>query len=384
MSRGRQLPAIGRLAGGTAAACLLALLSATAAACPVVAAPASHVDGISDQSLPAWDGSFATSRFAGQFRERWNGGGGGQIKLARYVLQWDAMTLASAGANSGGNYRERFEAWLQDARSLALTPVLALTSYDNVHPGSPGEYRAKLEAILARAAALGYPIAYVEPWNEPNGQGRETAVKAAQLANAAEGACEPAHACKVIAGDFEDRPSVPAYERAYERALTFSPSIWGVHPYVSVRSHNDTIVRRLIAELPAHGAGQQIWFTEVGALYCSRGEVRGEARQASDASYLVNALLTDPSVAPAHVFYYGFLFADGVPAPCSPSVGEDSELYRSSGEARPAAEMIFRTPIAVLSSEAPAAAEWPPWMAAASAMIEPLPGVSQGREGATQ
>jgi hypothetical protein len=376
----RQLGAAGRLVGRAAGGLLLALLTA-AAAVPAAAAPASHVDGISDQSLAAWDGSFATSRFAGVFRDRWAAGRGGQIALARYVVQWDAMTLPSTGAHPAGNYRERFEAWLEDVRSLALTPVLALTAYDGVRPGSPGEYAPRLEAILSRAAELGYPIAYVEPWNEPNAQGHESAVSAAQLANVADDACRRPPGCSVIAGDFEDRPSLPAYERAYERALTFAPSIWGIHPYVSVRSHRDTTVRRLIAELPAAGAGRQIWFTEVGALYCSRGEVRGEARQASDASYLANVLLADPAVAPEHAFYYGFLFGNGLPAPCSPAGGEDSELYRSSGEARTAAEVVLRPAGAPPSPHAGAAPEWPAWTPAASAMIEPLPGSSEHREG---
>ena len=48
------------------------------------------------------------------------------------------------------------------------------------------------------------------------------------------------------------------------------------------------------------------------------------------------AVEPDAAVAPEHVFYYGFLFGNGVQAPCSPQGGEDSELYRSSGEARPA------------------------------------------------
>jgi hypothetical protein len=375
----RQLRAAGRLAGRAAGALLLALLLAAAAA-PVTGARATHVDGISDQSLPTWDGAFSTSRFAGLFRDRWTAGRGGQITLARYVVQWDAMTLASTGAHPSGNYRERFEAWLEDVRSLALTPVLALTAYDDVRPGSPAEYRAGLEAVLARAAALGYPIAYVEPWNEPNGQGHESAVKAAQLANVAAVVCQQIRTCSVIAGDFEDRPSLPAYEHAYEIGLSFAPSIWGVHPYVSVRAHSDANLRRLVAELPAGGAGQQIWFTEVGALYCSRGEVRGEARQASDASYLAKLLLADPAVAPEHVFYYGFLFGNGLQAPCSAAGGEDSELYRSSGEARPAADVLLRPPAGPPPPEA-GVPEWPPWSLAASAMIDPLPVRSEHGEG---
>jgi hypothetical protein len=340
-----------------------------------------YVDGISDQSLPAWDGSFAASPFARFFRSRWSRVTSGQISLARYVVQWDVMTEPSSGPHPGGNYRERFEAWLEDARGLGLTPVVALTSYDRVYPGSPGEYLPRLEAILNRAGAIGYPISYVEPWNEPNNQGGESAATAAGLANAANGLCEATRTCTVVAADVEDRSDVAPYIQAYERALTFQPRIWGVHPYVSVRSHSDANLVRLRAALPAHAA-QQIWFTEIGALYCSRGEVRGEARQASDAAYLVDTLLGDPALAPAHVFYYGFLFAGHARAPCTAAGGQDSELYASPDLARAAAGIILRAPGATVQSSGAAApsaspqagaAPWPPWTAAANLMVEPVP-----------
>jgi hypothetical protein len=191
--------------------------------------------------------------------------------------------------------------------------------------------------------------------------------------------------CRVVAGDFEDLSAVTQYERAYERALGFAPSIWGVHPYVSVASHNDANLVRLISALPAQGATQQIWFTEIGALYCSRGQVRGEARQASDAAYLVNSLLGDPAVAPTHAFYYGFLFGSHANAPCAAAGGDDSELYSSSDEPRAAARILLRPPFDAAPSAPgsggapgasppaePRAPAWPPWTAAANLMIKPF------------
>jgi hypothetical protein len=365
----------------TRCACLLALaviVVTQGASATGARAGTTYIDGISDQSLPAWDGSFGASPFASLFRSRWTRAGSGQIAFARYVVQWDVMTQPSNGAHAGGNYRERFEAWLEDVRSLGLVPVLALTSYDHVHPRSAGEYLTRLEAVLDRAGAMGYPVAYVEPWNEPNNQGGESAATAAAFANSANGLCEARRTCSVVAGDFEDRSDVAVYEQAYERALTFVPSIWGVHPYVSVQSHKDTNLRRLLAGLPAHGAGQEIWFTEIGALYCTRGEVRGEAHQASDAAYLVDSLLGKPALAPAHAFYYGFLFGGRASAPCAPSGGQDSELYASSGLERAVARVIFRPPGAPPPTGSSAEAQgpspaWPPWNAAASLMIGPVP-----------
>jgi hypothetical protein len=299
-----------------------------------VAAGTPYVDGISDQSLPAWAGSSSSSSFASLFEATW----AGQITLARYVLQWNAMAQASSGPNADGNYHEQFQAWLRAIRRLGLTPVLALTSYSGVRPGGRGEYQSQLEAILDQAASAGEPVAYIESWNEPNNQGEETAVKAGEIANWADAVCK-LRRCQVIAGDLEDSPSMTSYARAYIAALDFAPVIWGIHPYYAVKAHDDTSIVRFERALPDHGAGTQLWLTEVGAYYCAHGQVLGEARQASDASYLVNTLI--PAIAPAHVFYYGFMAAHGSEAPCTTSGGDDTELYRADGQPRAAADVLL-------------------------------------------
>jgi hypothetical protein len=314
--------------------CVLALALYVLHGVPTASAGTPYIDGISDQSLPAWAGSSSDGSFASPFDAMWVG----QITLARYVLQWNAMAQASDGPNADGDYREQFQAWLQNIRDLGLAPVLAMTSYTGVYPGSAGEYRPQLEAILAQAARVGEPIAYVEAWNEPNNQGQETAGKAGEIANWANSACER-HRCQVIAGDLEDAPSATTYERAYIAALDFAPAIWGIHPYYAVKAHDDATVLRFEQALPGHGAGAQVWFTEVGAYYCARGRVRGEARQASDVSYLLDALI--PALAPTHVFYYGFMAAHGAEAPCTMSGGDDTELYRADGQPRAAADVLL-------------------------------------------
>lgn len=294
-----------------------------------------YVDGISDQSLPAWDGSFAGSSFASFFHQTWVG----QITLARYVVQWNTMAELSTGPNADGDYRERLEAWLQDVRSLGLTPVLALTSYSHVQPEVAAEYELRLAQLLDRAARMDEPIGYVESWNEPNNQGEETPAKAGEIADWAHSVCEQ-NQCQVIAGDLEDRASVAEYAHAYIAALNFSPEIWGIHPYYSVKAHSDSRVLEFEQALPNHGADAQIWFTEVGAYYCIDGDVRGEAEQASDASYLVNTLI--PAIAPTHVFYYGLMAGGGTEVPCAAGGDDDTELYRASDRPRAAAAVILR------------------------------------------
>jgi hypothetical protein len=337
-SSGGQAAGSDRAARRTALAPLLAALAVLLACQWPAPAAAAGVDGISDQSLPLWDGSFAASPLAGALAQAARGGAG--VQLARYVLQWDAAGERSAGASAAGDYRERFEAWLADVRAIGLRGVLALTSYDGVRPGSASEYARSLDATLALAAAAGLPIAYLEPWNEPNGQGGEAAAAAAGLADAASGICR-ARGCTVIAGDFADNPGLPAYERAYERALTSGARDWGVHPYISVATHSTVTLARFRRELPGGGRNLSVWFTEVGALSCNRGEGRGEARQAADAAYLRDTLMRDPGLAPAHAIYYGLMFADRRPAPCSRAGGADSELFSAGGRPRAAALVLL-------------------------------------------
>jgi hypothetical protein len=307
-----------------------------------------QIDGISDQSLPAWSGSFAASPLAAQLRDR-AAGPFAHVTMARYVVQWNAMSEPAAGpapvarANPGGDYRERFEAWLADVGEAGLTPVLALTDYDGSHPGA-GEYRAALQALLARASALGEPIAYVEPWNEPNNQGHEPAAAAAAMADTANAVCEALRSCTVVAGDFEDDAGVLAYERSYAAALTFTPAVWGVHPYAALAERSDARLLALRGQLArsghsAAGTRPQLWFTEIAAFACRAGRVQGRAAQLAEAQYLRSRLL--PAVDPAHTFYYGVMFADRSAAPCSGPGGADPELYEADEAPRPAAAVVL-------------------------------------------
>ena len=70
-----------------------------------------------------------------------------------------------------------------------MTPVLSLTSYDGTYPASAAAYVSSLQALLGLGVAIGYPIRYVEAWNEPNDQGRMPASRAATLADAAQAVC---------------------------------------------------------------------------------------------------------------------------------------------------------------------------------------------------
>jgi hypothetical protein len=305
-----------------------------------------YVDGISDQSLPAWDGDFAESYFARLFSAVWVSAG--HIRLARYVAQWDAISESTSGANPHGDYHEKLEAWLTDVGELGLEPEIALTSYNGRYPETVEEYQRALGLILDRARTLGHPFRYVEAWNEPNNQGAESARKAAQMTNTADALCARGYGCTVVAGNLEDAPDAARYEHEYEKALDFAPAIWGVHPYYSLELESETPLASLIAELPHGGAGERIWFTEIAARVCTDYGGRlvddGELAQAAQSRWLIDVLMRNRR--PEHVFYFAFLPGERRAPSCS-SEREDDALYepRAAPDApdvpRPAASYIW-------------------------------------------
>jgi hypothetical protein len=300
------------------------------------------VDGISDQNIPSWDGAFGSSWFASYFGATWVTGG--HIRLARYVVQWNVMSGSYAGS------RALFENWLDDVAGMGLTPEVVLTSYDGTYPASSAQYNERLEQLLNQAKAIGHAIRYVEPWNEPNNQGNETAVAAAHFTNSGYSTCEK-DGCTVVAGNLEDIPGTAyKYEEEYVKNLNPVPAIWGFHPYYSVEEKSEAPLVELINHLPSKGAGDQIWITEVAARKCSdfggHFVENGEIGQAERASWLVNTLI--PNRKPEHVFYYEFLLGERKqPSSLCESGGEDDALYLPSSDPnaldspRPAASYIF-------------------------------------------
>jgi hypothetical protein len=305
-------------------------------------AATTYVDGISDQNLTEWDAGFSGSYFGGLFASDWVTGG--HIRYARYVVQWNAMAEGLTGAN---DYRERYEAWLEDAHQLGLMLDLSLTSYDEAYPSTSAEYQRALEQLLAEAKLKGDDIRYVEPWNEPNNQGAEPAVNAAHFTNSAHSLCvdrTEAFDCTILAGNFEDGPRVAEYEQAYEENLNQTPLVWGIHPYHSVQEMQEGPYLQVLKHLPYAGGGEQVWFTEIAARRCTSSGGNSESGQARRAEWLVKTLM--PTRKPEHVFYYGFLLGHRRQPGCA---GEplDGELYAPSNDpnapdvARAAASLIL-------------------------------------------
>jgi hypothetical protein len=281
-----------------------------------------YVDGISDPHFAQW----GNSSFGQLFAEMWFGSP--HLTMARLIVQWNAMTERDAQTGTL-LWRERFEQWLRTVKRTGLVPDIAVTAetYNGgrTYPDAAA-YTRELARLLAWARGVD-PIAYVEPWNEPNAQGNEPPRTAAGFANEAHSLCL-AYGCTVIAGNFQDQPGMRTYEQEYAADLSWHPEKWGVHPYFAVNRLGGSEISKLVPSLPGGGSGDRIWITEISAYACYyRGQTRVEVpeeRQALRARYLVQELM--PSLDAAHVFYYQPV-DESIPPTCAPNGSADNGLY---------------------------------------------------------
>ncbi len=328
------------LLGACLAVCLYSLAVGASAQ-----ASTGYVDGISDQSMPSWDGGFSGNYFASFFDSAWVNPAP-HIAYARYVVQWNVIyksTEKPYNEEPYVHYRQQFEEWVNDAAGMGLLLDIAVTEYPGTpYPSSSSEYKSRLKEVLNQANAQGHPISYLEPWNEPNGQGKETEIAAAHFANEGNVACKESPKCTVIAGNVEDGSSATKFLTTYRENLNFTPIDWGVHPYQSVEHRELKYYNYFLEGLPNKGSGDHVWFTEVAARRCTGTTENGEMGQAERAKWLVQTLM--PSVEPEHVFYWEFLLKNRQQPSCSET---DDALYVPSSDPnapdapRPAAAFIY-------------------------------------------
>jgi hypothetical protein len=350
-----------RLIGAAAGLACAACLSCGAAA---LASGTSYVDGISDQNLGLWSGSYVdpsgfTAPFTGFFASSWVGSPPSHLLYARFVTAPDAVA-------QGGTCEQNLRNWYEYVTGLHLIPVIAVWDVaeggcaDNGAPPTDA-YAADITQLLGYLDGLGTtPVQYLEAWNEPNASG-VSAAQAAAYWGAASTICA-SDGCTAIAGDLVDTAdqsqafspgcsasrtfaNFTSYEQSYVTALGAArPAIWGLHPYTAVNCEESTSVTDFAANLPSPAG--ELWFTEVGAWECRLGQStpRGVTQQNADATYLVDTLMSPSSpTAPAHVFWYE-LAASDYTQNCSKYA--DSALYEATSSpgplyARPAAQTVF-------------------------------------------
>jgi hypothetical protein len=114
---------------------------------------------------------------------------------------------------------------------------------------------------------------------------------------------------------------------------------WSVHPYYALNGTQARGEAEAIHD-ELRGRARNMWITEIGAYYCNRGALMGEAQQRARAQRLVGEVA--PRLEASHTFYYEFLRGNGARPPCeSGGTQADSSLYKPDDEARSAARVIL-------------------------------------------
>ena len=345
-----------------------------------------HVDGISDQNVPYWDGHVwsggaPASPFARYVAATLVRASPQPLRYARYVVAYDVM------CDTTGPAFATFERWLADIEELGLEADVAFWYGDFDGNRCPLLPRVPRDAAQFNGAAGGDAVAAfvarfpevrtIEPWNEPDdGHGPDVpAATAASFWVAVDvDDCAARRCDAVIAGDFNDAPrDFVEYERSYVGALATAsrPARLGPAPVCGgqPRAHRDRARIRRRTARPARRS-RLVYGDRRLLLHAKQNLERGyddrelQACSEQRARYLVATLMRRP-FAPVHVFYYEFMYRDDLPGPCRT---DDSALYAPAPagvappyEPRAAVAQLFPFAAATATTaRAPAAGTSPP------------------------
>jgi hypothetical protein len=315
---------------------------------PLVAKPATantyYVNGISDNTLPYWDGTNVLSQsyfYANIFQPFWIGQRPHKITLSRYVVPWDIILHQNPADQSYMQWTQ-FVQWYNDVKIMGLVPQISFTYTANCLytvstclespvPQNLAIYEQETQALLAA-----FPASFVEPWNEPNLGQVIAPLFAAQLSDSIYNYCEAPGGpvrCYEIAGNLADSPS--NFDSYYQTLKThqIDPKFWAIHPYSGVNNYNEdpnsfANFQYFLSNLPSPST-DYLAISEVGARVCNDGIPESPA-DTDQAALFIGYLLTE--FAPFEVNYFGYLDKGRYPpAPCpgTHNGNYDTFLYKA-------------------------------------------------------
>ncbi|HEX8103368.1 MAG TPA: hypothetical protein VF533_12200 [Solirubrobacteraceae bacterium] len=306
----------------TTAACLVALLAATATARAQVRV------GVSEQTPAA-----LTDPWLAQV----------PIGHARLITRWDAALRARAPV----------DAWLAQARAAGLVPMVALSARPGDRcPGSPcllpslDDYRAAVRAFRKR-----WPeVRELTPWNEANHPGQPTAgapERAAEYYRVVRDECD---GCAVVAADVLDSSSMEQWLTAFRATLGGVPRLWGLHNYADVNRFGSDRTDAFLGAVPG-----DVWLTETGGLVYLRDEhghdawTRDVDRAARAVDHLFDVVQARPRIGRAYLYQWVE----------RPGEDFDSAIIDAGGTPRPAFDVVRRRLAALAGGGEPGPAGGP-------------------------
>lgn len=312
-----------------------------------ISAQAASITGISDQNLGVWSTTTMTL---------FNETGIGQV---RYNTAWDVAQHDAVNCGKDNIKCARFNelvTWYNRADTLGLKMLVSFQETPDCESCSNPSSRTYRTAV--HAFRLRFPkVTEFTAWNEPNrvrdgsrlrAGSPQTAIGAAHYWNELHAECKipvAGKTCVVAAGDILDSGAFRRYTAKYRSFLNATPTVWAIHPYSAVNSGN---FRNVIDWVHNYTQHRTVWYSEVGAFYCTPADIAPGGLEGSDptaalkyqdthARLLKSLLKMSPSR--VHRTYYYFLAKPGIEEESCP--GFDTALLGRDNTRRPAYNTLF-------------------------------------------
>jgi hypothetical protein len=247
------------------------------------------------------------------------------ITRARLAIGWDALTSPWQVAE--------LDAWLQGAQAAGVEPLISfMHSRTNRHL-VPTPERLKYEFRRFRQI---YPwVTTFAAWNEANHCGEPLCHRPKLAAAYYRALRKECPTCTILAPEMLDMPNMKRWVKDFNRALGYTPKLWGLHNYVEANRFRMRRLRELLRAAPR----AQVWLTETGGLVRrdngSTTEIPEGARHAGEVTrYIFDRILPrNPRIARVYIYHWNA---------ASPAASWDSALITPGGRERSALFVLAR------------------------------------------
>jgi len=176
------------------------------------------------------------------------------ITRARLAIGWDALTSPRDIAE--------IDAWLAGAQAAGVEPLVSF-----MHSRSRANRRSvptpeRLKYEFRRFRQIWPWVTTFATWNEANHCGEPLCHRPKLAAAYYRALRRECPSCTILAPEVLDMPNMRSWVKDFNRALGYSPRIWGLHNYVEANRFKMRRLRELLRVAPR----AQVWLTETGGL----------------------------------------------------------------------------------------------------------------------
>jgi hypothetical protein len=218
------------------------------------------------------------------------------ITRARLAIGWDAL--------SSKWQVDLLNLWLQGAQAAGVQPLISFMHSRTNRRQIPTPERLKYEFRRFRQA---YPwVTTFATWNEANHCGEPLCHRPKLAAAYYRALRQECQTCTILAPEVLDMPNMATWVKSFNRALGYSPKIWGLHNYVEANRFRMQRLRELLRVVPR----SKVWLTETGGLVRrdngSTTKIPEGARHAGEVTrYIFDHILPrNPRIARVYIYHW--------------------------------------------------------------------------------